>query len=260
MGSKDIRPHNSILEVEQAHAGLIPVKFEGDSLDFLRATMTGKIWPSREQIYAARAMLPIEHPAPPYANGMTIEEIEKAAIERFQQENAGEDVTEALCRAIDNLRRHVPAADTVRSNLRDEFDQRGLERDDDWIERICALVEERFPAEARAEVIPPMLQVPRPRKVEPVTIDVERKSAADDGISGAYEVEPQSSYKPTHKSDSGKPAQPMAQPSMWDDPAETFGDRGTATNGPYNPEPEFLQVTRGRNGRIGYIVNGKRRE
>jgi hypothetical protein len=67
MGRRNLRPHGTILAAERAEEGLIPVEFEGDSLDFLRATMQGKIWPTREQIYAAKSVLPIEHPPAPYS-------------------------------------------------------------------------------------------------------------------------------------------------------------------------------------------------
>ena len=38
MGRRNLRPHGTLLAVERAEEGLIPVKFEGDSLDFLRDT------------------------------------------------------------------------------------------------------------------------------------------------------------------------------------------------------------------------------
>jgi hypothetical protein len=63
IGSKTLRPSAALIEAARVDENLIPVKFEGDSLEFLRATMTGKIWPMREQIYAAKSVLPIEHPA-----------------------------------------------------------------------------------------------------------------------------------------------------------------------------------------------------
>ena len=90
LGSKDLRPHNSILEVEQAHAGLIPVKFEGDSLEFLRDTFRGKIWPSREQIYAAKSVLPIEYPPAVTLDGRNIDEIKADAIREYREAREAE--------------------------------------------------------------------------------------------------------------------------------------------------------------------------
>jgi hypothetical protein len=59
-----MRPGTSaaLIEAARINENLIPVKFEGDSLEFLRAAMSGKIWPTREQLFAARSVLPIEHP------------------------------------------------------------------------------------------------------------------------------------------------------------------------------------------------------
>src|SRR5437016_14359010 len=48
MGRRNLRPIGalqSILTEDEKHLGLIPVEFSGDSLEFLRATMMGKIWP-----------------------------------------------------------------------------------------------------------------------------------------------------------------------------------------------------------------------
>ena len=59
MGRRNLRPIGalqSILREDEKHLGLIPVEFSGDSLEFLRATMMGKIWPTREQIYAAKSI------------------------------------------------------------------------------------------------------------------------------------------------------------------------------------------------------------
>jgi hypothetical protein len=104
MGSKDMRPHNSILEAERAHEGLIPVKFEGDSLEFLRATMMGKIWPTREQIYAAKSVLPVEYPPAATVDGRSVEEVRAEIVEEQGRENAGwrEELT-------DEIRRHRAA-------------------------------------------------------------------------------------------------------------------------------------------------------
>src|SRR6516165_8154387 len=66
LGAKNLRNGTSAALIE---ANLIPVKFEGDSLAFLKATMEGKIWPTREQIYAAKSVLPIE-----YAPAVTVED------------------------------------------------------------------------------------------------------------------------------------------------------------------------------------------
>lgn len=259
MGARNLRSYGKLTEINAELAGIVPVKFEGDSLDFLRATMTGKIWPSREQIYAARAMLPIEHPAPPYANGMTVEEIERAAIERFQQENAGEDVTEALIRQLDALRATQTMLDRVQATFALEpRDRPYSEEQAAAIEEILAIVDEHWPREARSEVLPPLERPPAFRKVEPVTIDAtaEDISAADDGISMVYGVEAQSTHTDTHIRDAGKPV----QRSLWDDPAAAFGDRGTAANGEFNPAQERMQVTRRPGGGVAYLVNGKLRE
>src|SRR5262249_7853545 len=80
MGRRKLRPIvalKSILREDEKHLGLIRVEFSGNSLEFLRATMMGKIWPTREQIYAAKSILPIEHPPAVTIAGRSVDEIRK---------------------------------------------------------------------------------------------------------------------------------------------------------------------------------------
>src|SRR5437868_1029227 len=82
MGRRNLRPIGalqSILTEDEKHLGLIPVEFSGDSLEFLRATMMGKIWPTREQIYAAKSILAVEHLAAATIAGRSIDDIREDA-------------------------------------------------------------------------------------------------------------------------------------------------------------------------------------
>jgi hypothetical protein len=90
MGRRNLRPLGTLLAVERAEQGLIPVKFEGDSLDFMRATMQGKIWPTREQIYAAKSVLPIEHPAAVTGDGRDGETGRKKIGQEFAEKSRGD--------------------------------------------------------------------------------------------------------------------------------------------------------------------------
>jgi hypothetical protein len=88
LGRKNLRPGTSaaLIEAARINENLIPVKFEGDSLEFLRAAMSGKIWPTREQLFAARSVLPIEHPPATSVDGRSVDEIrEEVRREIFEE-------------------------------------------------------------------------------------------------------------------------------------------------------------------------------
>jgi hypothetical protein len=89
LGRKNLRPGTSaaLIEAARINENLIPVKFEGDSLEFLRAAMSGKIWPTREQLFAARSVLPIEHPPATSVDGRSVDEIrEEVRREIFEEQ------------------------------------------------------------------------------------------------------------------------------------------------------------------------------
>jgi hypothetical protein len=46
-GARSIRVQGVVKEAKLHNEGLVPVPFTGDSLQFLRSTMEGKIWPTR---------------------------------------------------------------------------------------------------------------------------------------------------------------------------------------------------------------------
>jgi hypothetical protein len=100
LGRKNIRPGTSaaLIEVARINENLIPVKFEGDSLEFLRAAMSGKIWPTREQLFAARSVLPIEHPPATTVDGRSVNQIrEEMRREIFEEQRRdGESAREQL--------------------------------------------------------------------------------------------------------------------------------------------------------------------
>ena len=185
---------------------------------------------------------------------MTIEEIEKQAIQRYLEQQTADDPMEAIIRQIDRIRATMTMVDRVKGVFEHEpGDAPYTDEQLVVIGEILELVKEAWPATPRATVIPPEPARPSFRKLEPVMIEGEAEgSAADHGISMGYEAEAQSTHTDTHIADAGKPA----QRSLWDDPAAAFGQ---PADGPFNPEPEFVQVTRRRGGGIGYLVNGKLR-
>ena len=109
MGAKNFRYKTSaeLIEAARIDEQLIPVKFEGDSLAFLKATMEGKIWPTREQMYAAKSVLPIE-----YSPAVTV----KGCIDRQQSIFLSVEYFEFEKRALRVLRKHpeVLADDVLR--------------------------------------------------------------------------------------------------------------------------------------------------
>jgi hypothetical protein len=123
MGRRNLRPHGTILAVERAEEGLIPVKFDGDSLDFLRATMHGKIWPTREQIYAAKSVLPIEHPPAVTVDRRDIETIR----EEIRPELLGGSRDDTIEKLLDEIRR-IRKAKRENTTL-DERVRRSIELD-----------------------------------------------------------------------------------------------------------------------------------
>jgi hypothetical protein len=52
------------------------------------------------------------------------------------------------------------------------------------------------------------------------------------------------------------PEPPPPSPSISDDPQRLFAV--PEPNGPFNPEPEYINFTRGKRGSIAFIVNGRR--
>ena len=246
-GAKTIRPSDVLIEQALVRDGALPVQFEGDSLEFLRAAMAGKFWPSREQLYAARAILPIEHP------GKEIEQIKQEAIAEYIGANGGEDVEAAIIRQLDALRRTETMLDRVKAAFAFEpGDAPYTEEQAAAIEDILAIVDEHWPREVRGQVMPPVQSQPVVRKRESVIFEgeAEKVSAAQYDISMDYEAA-RSTHHSTHQSDADKPS----QPSLWDDPAATL-----APDRAFNPPQEVVQVTRGKRGGIAYIVNGQRRE
>jgi len=104
LGARNLRPYGAIVEAEHAYAGLVPTQFEGDSLEFLRATMQGKIWPTREQIYAAKSVLPIEHPPAVAIDGRSVEEV-REQVRKELQENQEHDRGESIDKLMDDIGR-----------------------------------------------------------------------------------------------------------------------------------------------------------
>src|SRR5207237_8823688 len=94
MGRRNLRPIGalqSILTEDAKHLGLIPVEFGGDRLEFLRATMMGKIWPTREQIYAAKSILAVEPLAAATITGRSIDDIREEVRNAFMAGRDSED-------------------------------------------------------------------------------------------------------------------------------------------------------------------------
>src|SRR5215472_1500383 len=110
LGRRNLRPSGTIIAAERAEQGLVPVRFEGgDSLAFLRATMDGTIWPTREQIYAAKSVLPIEHPPAVTCDGRNIDDIKAEAVREYveQQKQMADEHREDLINQIGRMRKAI---------------------------------------------------------------------------------------------------------------------------------------------------------
>ena len=154
-----------IADANEALNGLVPVKFSGDSRKFMNATKDGEIWPTREQLYAARALLPIEYPPAVTVDGRSVEQIEYEAIERYKREMAAQDLGEALIAAISKLR------------------------------------DAKTAPKGPVELIPPVQNTPRPEprpKTGPVSDAAEIPSAADAAKLTASEANPDPTHPATH--------------------------------------------------------------
>ena len=108
LGRRNLRPSGTIIAAERAEQGLVPVRFEGgDSLAFLRATMEGTIWPTREQIYAAKSVLPIEHSPAVTFDGRTIDEIKAESVHEYveRQKRMADEHREDLINEVGRMRK-----------------------------------------------------------------------------------------------------------------------------------------------------------
>jgi hypothetical protein len=85
--------------------------------------MQGKIWPTREQIYAAKSVLPIEHPPAVTGDGRDIETIRK----EIRQELVGGSRDDLIEQLQDEIRR-IPKPDRENTTL-DERVRRSIELD-----------------------------------------------------------------------------------------------------------------------------------
>jgi hypothetical protein len=207
LGSKSVRPSDKLIERVKIDQSLLPVNFEGDSLEFLRAAMQGRIWPSREQLFAARSVLPIEHPPAVTVDGRSVEEIGQAAIREYLAESEAQDIGERLVAAIVRLREEVSPAEHVRNVLEEALSKRG-EVDEEFVDWIVGEVGARLPAVGHVdEIIPPAPEAPVFGKRSPATIDSEAEtlSAADAGNARVSAADGEPTHTSTHKSVPGEP-------------------------------------------------------
>jgi hypothetical protein len=176
LGARTIRPYGIVADVDEAHAGMLPTQFEGgDSLEFL--AMQGKIWPTGEQIYAAKSVLPIEHPPALTVDGRSVEEIKRAGIAEYLEQREADDPTELIVQRLRRLREETAPSERPRHTLEAAFkgDTGGEigEEDQTLIDEICARLDALHPSFARVgEIIPPQPE-PTFRKRQPATIDGE---------------------------------------------------------------------------------------
>jgi hypothetical protein len=174
IGSKTLRPSAALIEAARVDENVIPVKFEGDSLEFLRATMTGKIWPTREHIYAAKSVLPIEHSPAVTVDGRSVEEIGQAAVREYLEESEANDVGELLIQQLARLREETSPAERARHLLEEVFGVDIGDADQALIDQVCDRLDELHPSFARVdEIVPPEPREPVFSKRASVVIDGE---------------------------------------------------------------------------------------
>jgi hypothetical protein len=270
MGRRNLRPHGALLAVERAEQGLIPVKFEGDSLDFMRATMQGKIWPTREQIYAAKSVLPIEHPAAVTGYGRDGETGRKKIGQEFAEKSRDDlragliEEIRRICKADrenttldERIRRSIELdlVEFIKDEEPDQGDEKGIraalsDLDASKLDRLVDLIKELWPTycvlpSRSGELIPPPPSaVAKKTPSEPV-ID----HLANDGAVNGAEL-----------ADVGRTVSPPQSNKPWDEPtsgnyAVASSEHISTASQPNNPgqqrepaEPEMLVPTRGPNG------------
>src|SRR5215813_9432541 len=125
------------------------VEFSGDSLEFLRATMMGKILADREQIYAAKSILAVEHPPAATIAGRSIDDIREEVRKEFMGGGNREDYIEKILDRIQRIREATPLHERVHQYLTDDLaDESGHLTDDDQqlIEQVVRLIKARRPS------------------------------------------------------------------------------------------------------------------
>jgi hypothetical protein len=240
-------------------------------LDFLRATMQGKIWPTREQIYAAKSVLPIEHPPAVTGDGRDIETIRK----EIRQELGGKSRDDLIEKLQDQLRRirkaerentslnervrrsiELDLVEIIKDEEPDESDEEGIraalsDLDARKLDRVVDLIKELWPTycvlpRRFGELIPPSppSAVAQKTASEPVIDHL----ANDGAVNG------------TEMADIGRTVFPPQSTKPWDEPtsgnyALTSSEHISTESQPNNPgqqrepaEPEMLVPTRGPNG------------
>jgi hypothetical protein len=238
MGRRNLRPHGTILAVERAAEGLIPVEFEGDSLDFLRATMQGKIWPTREQIYAAKSILPTEHPPAVTVAGRdigTIREEIRQEVLGGSRDAAIEKLQDKIQRIRKAMRENTTLDERVRHSIEldlleiindeepDEDDEEGAgaalsDLDTKKLDRVTDLIKELWPTYCVSRRRSGELMPPSP---PPAVVKRTPSEPASDDEAG-----------------NGGSSEHISQPTLLDNPEQQSEPA----------EPEVLVPTRGRNG------------
>lgn len=269
MGRRNLRPHGTLRAVERAQEGLIPVEFEGDSLDFLRATMQGKIWPTREQIYAAKSVLPIEHPAAVTGYGRDVETGRKKIGQEFAGESR-DDLTKKLLNRLQRLRKagrenttldervrrsiELDLVEIIKDEEPDDRDKEGIraalsDLDARKLDRVVNLIKELWPTYC---VLPRRFGEP-PSSPSAVA----KKTPSEPVIDHLANGDP---VDGAEMADVGRTVFPPQSNKPWDEP--TSGNHALASSEhistesqPNNPgqqrepaEPEMLVPTRGPNG------------
>ena len=119
----------------------------------------GEIWPTREQIYAAKSILTIEHPPAATIAGRSIDDIREEVREEFMGGGDREDYVEKLLDQIRRIREATPLHERVHQYLTyDLVDESGhlTDADHQLIEQVVSLIKARRPAAH------PIAQLPLP--------------------------------------------------------------------------------------------------
>jgi hypothetical protein len=177
-GRRNLRPLGARRDAILRDEGLVPAAFEGgDSLEFLKATMYGRLWPTREQLFAAKCVLAIEHPSQVAADGRSVEEIRAELL--AEQHAQAEDYRPELDKWLDSCVR-MTACELGRRLMGRERGKTMSGAPAMIVEAVDAFLREKqYDGHPISELMAPPQPRPVVRKRSPVTIDGSEYGADD---------------------------------------------------------------------------------
>jgi hypothetical protein len=241
---------NAYRRIEDLESQLGVGRFDGDTKAFLTAVMRGEYLASPQQIYSARALLPIEYPPATTVDGRPIEAI-KDEIRR-EREAEADDCREQL---LDQVNRIRAAKDAVTARKWGAIVERGILTVEQAAEVRRILEDDDYWREAPiTEILEPSAQVAI-RKRSPPEIDTEPVQHDCDMAENVETDKLVNTGLADMKSASQTPPPPELQHSSSVDPAPASQPSSLISNPglqqPAEPVQDMIEVavpSRGPNG------------